>query len=41
LPNWLVDYDRFKKKIQAIEDDGHHDTAEGMRRELERELAKK
>jgi hypothetical protein len=41
LPNWLVDYDRFKKKIQAIEDDGHHETAETMRRELERELAKK
>jgi hypothetical protein len=41
LPNWSVDYDRFKKKIQAIEDDGHHETAEAMRRDLERELAKK
>lgn len=40
LTNWVVDYDRFKKKIQAIEDDGHHETGEAMRRELERELAK-
>jgi hypothetical protein len=36
LPNWLVDYDLFKKKIQAIEDDGHHETSEAMRRELEK-----
>lgn len=41
LPNWLVDYDRFKNKIQAVEDDGHHETAEAMRRQLEQELAKK
>lgn len=41
FPTGLVDYDRFKKKIQAAEDDGHHETAEAMRRELERELAKK
>lgn len=41
LPNWLVDYDRFKKSIQAIEDDGHHETAEAMRRELEKEPTKK
>lgn len=40
LPNWMVDYERFKKKIQAIEDDGHHEAAEVVRRELERELAK-
>src|SRR5882724_10712696 len=41
LPNFLVDYDRFEKKIQAIEDDGHHETAEAMRRQLEQERAKK
>jgi hypothetical protein len=41
LPNWFVDYDRFQKKIQAIEEDGHHETADAMRRELERELTKK
>jgi hypothetical protein len=41
LPNWLVDYDRFKKKIQAIEDGGHHETAAAMRQELEKQLAKK
>lgn len=41
LPDSLVDYERFEKKIQAIEDDGHHETAEAMRRELERQRAKK
>jgi hypothetical protein len=41
LPNLVVDYDHFRKKIQAIESDGHHETAEALRRELERELAKK
>lgn len=41
LPNWIVDYERFKDKIQAIEDDGHHETAEALRRQLEQELAKK
>lgn len=40
LPNFSVDYDRFEKKIQAIEDDGHRDTAETMRRQLEQERAK-
>ena len=41
LPNFLVDYERFKDKIQAIEEDGHHETAEALRRQLEQELAKK
>jgi hypothetical protein len=40
LPNWVIDYDHFKKKIQAIEDDGQHETAEALRRDLELELAK-
>lgn len=40
LPDWMVDYERFKNKIQAIEEDGHHETAEAMQRQLEGELAK-
>lgn len=41
LPNLLVDYERFEKKIQAVEDDGHHETAEAMRQQLKQERAKK
>ena len=40
LPHWLVKYDRFKEKIAALEDDGKHEAAEAMRRELEQQLAK-
>lgn len=40
LPNWLVKYDRFREKIQALEEDGKHETAGAMRRELEQQLAK-
>jgi hypothetical protein len=41
LPDLVVDYGRFRKKIQAIEADGHHETAEALRRELEQQRAKK
>ena len=41
LPDLVVNYDRFEKKIKAIEADGRHETAEALRRELQQERAKK
>lgn len=40
FPKWLVNFDRFKEKIQALEDEGKHDSAEGFRQELQKQLAK-
>jgi hypothetical protein len=40
LPKWVVRYERFKERIQAMEDVGKPETASAMRQELERELAK-
>lgn len=40
LPKLLVNYENFKKKIKAVEDDGNREAAEMMRREVERQMAK-
>lgn len=40
LPNLLVNYDHFKKKIEAVEADGNREAAEGLRRDLEQQMAK-
>jgi hypothetical protein len=39
LPKWLIDYDRFKEKIQAMEDSGKPEVAEALRRQLEQYLS--
>jgi hypothetical protein len=36
LPNWFVDYDAFHRKIKALESEGHHQAAAGMKRQLEK-----
>lgn len=35
-----VKYDAFKDKMKALEDDGHRDAADAMRRDLDRRLSK-
>ena len=40
LPKWLVNYDRFKEKIVAMEESGKHEAAEAMRHELDEQLAR-
>jgi len=40
LPQWFVSYERFKERIQAMEEVGKSETASAMRGELERQLAK-
>lgn len=40
LPKWMVNYDRFKEKIQAMEDTGKPEVAAGLRRQLEQQLLK-
>jgi hypothetical protein len=40
LPEWLVDYDRFKEKIQAMEEHGKPEIAESLRRQLQQQLLK-
>lgn len=40
LPDWPANYDLFKDKIQAMENEGKRETAEFMRRELERNIKK-
>jgi hypothetical protein len=40
VPNKPVKYDAFKNKMKALEDDGKHEAADAMRRDLERRLAK-
>lgn len=38
LPNWIVNYDKFKGKIQALEDDGNHAGAEALRNEMKQHM---
>jgi hypothetical protein len=40
LPDLKVNYDQFQKKIKALDDDGNHEAAKQMRRELGQRLAK-
>ena len=40
LPDWLVSFERYKEKIQVMEDSGKREAAEAMRQELKRQLAK-
>jgi hypothetical protein len=40
LPNWLVNYDRFKEKIATLEEKGKHESAEALRREMAQHIAK-
>jgi hypothetical protein len=40
LPNLLVNYDFFKRKIALMEEAGKHDTAEALQRELDEQIAK-
>lgn len=39
-PKKPVKYDAFKNKMKALEDDGKHEAASAMRRDLERRLSK-
>lgn len=39
-PKHPVKYENFKKKMKALEDDGMHEAANAMRRDLERRLSK-
>lgn len=40
LPRGTAKYDAFKNKMKALEDDGKHEAADGMRRDLDRQLSK-
>lgn len=40
LPPFVVNYELFKSKIEIMEEAGHHDTAEAMRREMAEQIAK-
>lgn len=40
LPDLKVNYDQFQKKIKALDDDGKHEAAQQMRRELGQRLAR-
>ena len=40
LPNVLVNYDLFKRKIAVMEEAGKHDSAVAMQRELDEQIAK-
>lgn len=38
LPNWVVNYEQYESKIQALIDDGKQETAEALRRELQKQI---
>jgi hypothetical protein len=40
LPKGSVKYEHFKQKIKALEDDGMHEAAGAMRRDLQLQLSK-
>ncbi len=40
LPNSKVNYDHFKKKMAALDQDGSHEAAAAMQRDLEQQLSK-
>ncbi len=40
VPKGPVKYDAFKNKMKALEDDGKHDAADSMRRDLDRRRSK-
>ena len=40
FPKGTVKYDAFKNKMKALEDDGKHEAADVMRRDLDRQLSK-
>lgn len=40
VPNGTVKYDAFKNKMKALQDDGKHEAADAMRRDLDRQLSK-
>jgi hypothetical protein len=40
VPRKPVKYDAFKNKMKALQDDGNHEAADSMRRDLDRRLSK-
>jgi hypothetical protein len=40
FPKGTVKYNAFKNKMKALEDDGKHEAADVMRRDLDRQLSK-
>jgi hypothetical protein len=40
LPKGLIRYDHFKQKMKGLEDDGMHEAAGAMRRDLQLQLSK-
>jgi len=40
VPKGTVKYDAFKNKMKALQDDGKHEAADAMRRDLDRQLSK-
>jgi hypothetical protein len=40
LPDWVISYKQFERKIQALEDDGKREVAAALRRDLQGRTAK-